>query len=188
MTVGIGYDLGYESAAQIAADWSGVVPPTMLGALQRCAGVRSSLAQRLLPDVRGLISIPFDDAMQVFQRTTLPRYCAGTLAAMPRCIELSSDSFGALVSLSYNRGFNGWLMTDDRHREMLAICRAVDAGQLDQVPRQIRAMKRIWTGPDGRALPGMAGLLTRRDAEAALFEGGLAVVAARATTDTGLLA
>jgi alkylhydroperoxidase/carboxymuconolactone decarboxylase family protein YurZ len=174
VTIGIGYDLGYETSTQIAVDWADLVPPAMLAAMQHCAGVRAARAQLLLASVRPAIAIPYAAALRVFEDRTLPRYADGTLAAMPRCSDLSPDSFGALVSISYNRGYNGWAMLDDRHREMASIRKAIAGGCPEQVAALIRAMKRLWVDARGAPLPGMRGLLSRRDAEANLFEQGLA--------------
>jgi hypothetical protein len=63
---------------------------------------------------------------------------------------------------------------DDRYIEMREITAAMAQGLFSAVPGFIRKMKRIWQGADGKPLPGCAGLLVRRDAEADLFESGLA--------------
>ena len=55
-------------------------------------------------------------------------------------------------------------MSGDRRREMRAIARAVARGDVAEIARQIRAMKRLWVGK------GLDGLLKRREGEAALVE------------------
>jgi GH24 family phage-related lysozyme (muramidase) len=50
---------------------------------------------------------------------------------------------------------------------MANIDRHLLANRLDRVPPEIRSMKRLWVGK------GLNGLLTRRDAEAALFQRGV---------------
>jgi hypothetical protein len=89
--------------------------------------------------------------------------------------EVTSEA-GALVSLVYNRGpaFNN---TDARHTEMRAIRDDVASAQLDDVPHQLRLMKRLWANDSN-----MAGLVARRESEAVLFEEGLQAAADRDQT------
>ena len=79
------------------------------------------------------------------------------------------DSFGALVSLAYNRGAS-FSAPGDRYREMRAIHDHMASGRFDKVPDEFRSMKRLW--------PNMAGLRNRRDHEADLFAKGLAATPA----------
>jgi GH24 family phage-related lysozyme (muramidase) len=171
ITIGIGYDLGYED--RIAEDWKDLVPASMLRVMLTCQGVKGASAKARLAGVRPGIAIPYPAAMKVFSERTLPRYARATELALPNCDVLSGDSFGALVSISYNRGPNGWTMLDDRHREMAQIYAAMRTEDYGSIPGLIRGMRRLWLGPNGQPLQGMAGLLTRRDTEAALFESGL---------------
>ena len=86
---------------------------------------------------------------------------------MPRAADLNPDSLGALVSIQYNRGC-AWAMTDQRHLEMREIADAISKGLVVEVPQLIRDMKRLWQG-----VPGMEGLVKRREYEAHRFEVGL---------------
>ena len=79
--------------------------------------------------------------------------------------QLSRDSLGALVSLTYNRGGGGYTLPSDRFREMRAIRADMAARAFTQIPGEIRSMKRLW--------PDLRGLQVRRDREAALFQKGL---------------
>ena len=118
------------------------------------------------------VDVPWAAANAVFRSHTIPHTVAQTIEALPRAAQLPPDCLGALVSLVYNRGpaFNN---TDARHTEMRAI-RDVASGQLDDVPHQLRLMKRLWAND-----PNMAGLVARRESEAALFEEGLQAAADR---------
>ncbi len=53
---------------------------------------------------------------------------------------------------------------NDRRREMRAIRDAVAKGDLQEIAKQLRTMKRLWIGKK------LDGLLKRRDAEADLVE------------------
>lgn len=164
VTIGIGYDLGYSTRQQIADDWSKLVTPAMLSAMQRCAGVHGTNARDLLPSVRGEILIPWDAAMSVFMGRDVPKWTQTCRDHLPHFEELHPDAKGALVSLAYNRG-PSFDMEGDRYTEMRAIKAHMLARAFDQVPGDIRSMKRIW--------PTQPGLRRRREDEAELFEKGL---------------
>jgi len=167
VTIGIGYDLGQVSAGQFRADWAGHLTTAEMNRLAACCGVQGAPAEPLARSLADL-SIPWEAAVAVFSGVSLPAYTAATVAAIPGADRLPPDCLGALVSLAYNRGEAGFTKNDDRRREMRAIRAAIIDGHPEAVPAQFRAMKRLWAG-----LPGLAGLLTRRDAEADLFERGL---------------
>ena len=164
VTIGIGYDLGQQTASQIAVDWEGRLSADDVTALIAVAGLKGRAASARLPYVRHVI-VPWSDGIAVFRTSTLPRYAEGTENVLTNCDKLSPDAFGALVSISYNRGWNGWQMDDNRHTEMAQIADAMDAEDFASVPGLIRAMKRLW--------PAGSGLRGRRDREAALFEASI---------------
>lgn len=167
VTIGIGYDIGYVTAAVLATDWTEAIGAPFVGTLTPACGKTGEAANQCLPQVKS-VDVPFAAADVVFKKTVIPRFIGRTLAALPPAAEnLTPDCLGALVSLAYNRGasFNA---VGDRYREMRAIRDDIQAGRLADIPAQIRAMKRLWAGN-----PDMAGLLRRRDLEALLFEQGL---------------
>ena len=131
--------------------------------------------------VRAGVTIPWDTAATVFQRTTVPRFAAITSEALPGHEALTPDCFGALVSLTFNRGPSFDRPHDpakdpkDRYREMRGIKQAIADGEIERIPSLIRAMKRIWTGT------AVAGEMNRRrENEARLFEDGIARIAVAA--------
>jgi GH24 family phage-related lysozyme (muramidase) len=166
ITVGIGYDVGYVRPAVLAADWKGQLPEEHIDTLKVACGVTGDAAQALLPRT-GAVDIPFENAMAVFRGATLVQTAALTAAALPNAERLHPDSFGALVSLVYNRGAS-FRLEGERYAEMRQIRGDMAALQFAQVPGRIRGMQRLWAGK-----PDMAGLVKRREMEAALFEEGL---------------
>lgn len=164
VTIGIGYDMGYSTAAQIAADWSAHVSPAMLGVMQSCAGITHGSAQSMLGRVRSAIVIPWEAAMDVFINRDVPKWTALCRSHLPHFDELSPDCKGALVSLAYNRG-PAFDAAGDRTREMRAIKEHMIERDFAKIPDDFRSMKRLW--------PGVGGLQRRRDHEAALFSSGL---------------
>jgi GH24 family phage-related lysozyme (muramidase) len=110
-------------------------------------------------------------AEAVFRTRTLPATAAQTRAALANTAALAADSFGALVSLVYNRG-PSFAAAGARYLEMRAIAAAMASRDFGAVPAQFRAMKRLWQSD-----PALAGLVARREQEAILFEAGLAEAA-----------
>jgi GH24 family phage-related lysozyme (muramidase) len=162
ITIGYGYDLGYETT--FVRDWAGVITPAQIDALTGALARRGGAAAVIASHFRA-ITITKDQARQVFDGRTLPHYEAETNAAFPGFQLLPDLVRGALVSLVFNRGSG---MVGPRRAEMRAVRDAVRRQDLDDIANQIRAMKHLWVGQD------LDGLLVRRDAEAALVEAAIA--------------
>ena len=158
VTIGIGYDLGYNNERQIRKDWAGQLNDTDLEKLVVVAGLKGQSAQQALKGVRS-VSVPFENARDVFYESTLGRYAASTAKTYPGIEALFPDAQAGLLSLIYNRGAS---RAGARRKEMAAIKPLVAQQDYEAIARQIRAMKRLW---EGKGLPG---LLKRRDDEARL--------------------
>lgn len=169
VTVGIGYDCGYYTAAQIRSDWSGQLPPEMVEALASCAGIKGDAAFAACERVKHLVSVPWDAAIAVFSKVSIPKYLASTRKGLPNFDDLSPDCRGALLSLVYNRGAS-FSLAGDRYTEMRAIKAAMLAKTFAAIPAELRSMKRLWTTKSVR------GVALRREHEARLFELGLAAM------------
>src|SRR6185295_11147497 len=167
ITVGIGYDLGYNDATTILNDWSNLLEPNVIKAMQRYSGLTGSAASHKLSEARQSILVPWDAGMAVFMKTSLPKFEAITLRACPGSDKLPAGCFGVLTSLSYNRGAS-YSKEGDRYAEMRQIRKWVATGEWDKVSSAIRNMKRIWANN-----PNARGLLRRRDAEAKLWDESL---------------
>lgn len=167
VTVAIGYDLGYVTRDKVQEDFGQYLPQAMIIAMQNVVGLTGTAAHEAMRSVLGRVEIPWDVAMRVFEAVDMPRYEAMLIRACPGVELLPDDCFGALASITYNRGAGGFTGGGDRFREMRIIRADILAKNYADIPRQIRSMKRLW---EGKGLPG---LLTRRDAEARLFEKGL---------------
>lgn len=162
-TVGIGYDLGYNTPGQIEADWSGVLDAGTVSRLKAVAGLKRGAAQSAVSGMKD-ISIPFDAAKQVFYKRTMPRFAKQTQGAFPGTEHLHGHCQGSLLSLVFNRGP---ALKGERRVHMRQIRDAIVASNPSPVPGYFRDMKSIWAGE------GLNGLLRRRDAEASLFQQGL---------------
>jgi len=163
ITIGIGYDLGYESAGDFEEDWKAILSDGDFTTLSQVLGLKGADAQAKAPGLKA-IKIKSADAEQVFLERSVPKYQALTQQAFPGVDALPADAQGALFSLVYNRGTS---MNGDSRKEMRAIRDAVPNGDLQEIADQLRAMKRLWEGK------GLDGLLKRRDAEADLVESSI---------------
>lgn len=170
ITIGVGYDLGYVTIAEMEAAWKPHLPAEMITAMRAMTGKKGLVAKALLAGIRPKVDVPWDTAYAVFQDKTLPKYQAMTDKALPNTALLSGDSYGALVSLTFNRGASYGKTKDvndpmDRYREMRAIKKLMASQAFSSIPAEITAMQRLW--------PNVAGLQRRRREEAKLFKDGL---------------
>lgn len=160
VTIGVGYDCGYNTEAQFQKDWSGKIPQSDFDRLAKTLGYKGAAASKIVGSVSD-IQIPWDAALEVFKENTVPRFIKMTLGAFPDADKLHPDAFGALVSLVFNRGAS---LSGDSRREMANIRGLVPSKDYKAIAQEIRNMKRIWAGK------GLDGLLRRRDKEASLVE------------------
>jgi len=160
ITIGRGYDLGYVTASECAADWADYLPKEHIETLKSAIGYKGEAARRIAYRYMNIF-VSEESADAVFERNMLPKQMWRTIIAFPGVEELPADAQGALVSLVYNRGT---AMEGDRRMEMRTIRDAVKFGDLVTIVKQLRYMKRLWIGK------GLDGLLQRRDAEADLVE------------------
>lgn len=164
VTIGIGYDVGYATKTQLAADFGGAIPDGMIAALGAAIGVTGTAAQNMARRLAGSVDVPWPAAIGVHRRKVVPRWVGLVERSLPRTGEIGPDCLGALVSLTYNRG-PSFSTAGDRYAEMRSIKSHMSAGNFRAVPGDIRAMKRLW--------PTVPGLQKRREREARLFERGL---------------
>ncbi len=165
VTIGIGYDLGYHSSAEIARDWT-ILAPSSVSLLCACAGKTGNAAQNWLAANPGLQSviIPYDIACQVFAKASLPKAAKETLSIYPGLEQLMPDAVGALVSMVFNRGNS---LSGDRRAEMKAIVPLIPKKDYAGIATLIDRSKRLWTDI------GMNGLVKRREAEATMVRGAV---------------
>ncbi len=174
VSIGINYDLAYVTPESFRQDWGQVLTSPDLDRLAATIGITGPTAEGQAATVKD-ISIKWGDAVAVFGGKQLSRYAALVDGSLPNVKELPPDSYGALVSLVYNRGAS-FSLPGERYNEMHAIKELMGKREFASIPDQIRSMKRL-TG-------GLVGLQKRREAEAALFERGFAARERR--DDSGL--
>ena len=78
MTIGVGYDLGYESGMEV--DWGHLLAPVQIVALKPWVGVKGAAAEAAIAGLSGII-IPWYSAWLSFIDTSLPSYVTKTKQA-----------------------------------------------------------------------------------------------------------
>jgi len=160
VTIGVGYDCGYNTAEQIKSDWAAHISIDSLIKLQSAAGLKGDKANNAISSLKDIV-ITLDAAKNVFLNTTLKRFSIQLKTAFTGVEDLMPDAQGGLLSLVFNRGSN--TSNTDRRIEMHNIIPLVASKDYNGIAQQITNMKRLW-GQD------MKGLLDRRDAEAKLVK------------------
>jgi Putative peptidoglycan binding domain len=160
VTIGIGYDLGYNSVEVFNQDWH-KLGDVEQKRLSDCCGLKEDAAKQRLASVRDIM-ISWELAWEVFNVVTVPKFYNFTKEAFPGFEELPADVQGGLVSLVFNRGTS---MQGNRRLEMRVVRDLVTKKNVRKIAEQIRKMKRIWLGTTIEE-----GMNRRRDAEADLIE------------------
>jgi hypothetical protein len=160
VTIGIGYDLGYNNLQSFKASWATKISTQDIIRLARTLSVRGRSAKELIPSVKD-IKIPWEHALSVFKSNTIPTFTELTNKAFPGADRLHPDAYGALVSLVFNRGSD---LQGSRRVEMKNIRSLVPSKDYKGIANEIRKMKRLWQNA------GVNGLLKRREDEAKLVE------------------
>lgn len=163
-TIGIGYDCGYVTSGQASTDWTNFVNQGTVQSITKACGLTGQAAAAFVGAHTVNVAITWDQAIAQFKGCELPQWIAKVQAALPNTDKLSPDSLGALVSLSYNRGWS-YDLPGPRYAEMRAIKTHMAAQMFAAIPGDILAMQRLW--PKG------GDLWNRRAHEAALFQKGL---------------
>lgn len=146
ITIGIGYDLGYNSVAQIRKDWGDKLPSAQVERLASVAGKTSGNARAALSRVRD-IRIPYAIALQVYDGRTVPRFAKLTKDTYPGITKMNPDIQGVILSTSFNRGT---AMGGDRRKELRWTRDDIQAGKVGKLSSYQLQMRRLW--PDIRGL------------------------------------
>jgi peptidoglycan hydrolase-like protein with peptidoglycan-binding domain len=173
ITIGVGYDLRWNSEEDFRTLWGPVLEPAAVEELSLDIGRRGS--RRRARELRDMgVEVPFAAAWQAFVAHTLPRFTDDTAGIYPSLTRLPDLCRSVLVSLVFNRGtsLRGATRAEMRHiRDVLV--RADDDSLhklqrkmiLLEVEDQILAMRRLWS-PE-------SGLIRRRQTEANLWRTGV---------------
>ena len=160
VTVGVGYDCGYNSRTNILSDWRdlGSLPATRLS---NTSGITGNRARDTLATVRDIL-VRWDTAIGVFDEVDVARTFALCQRTFDGFDDLRPNAQASLVSLIFNRG-NG--MSGPNRSEMRSIRNVTPKRDYEEIALQLRKMKRIWRGTAIER-----GMSRRREAEAVLME------------------
>ena len=164
-TVGIGYDLGYNTEKQFLLDWSPGLNLNFVNALKPLCGLKGEKVKGMIKGEILNVRIPYNIAYDVFVRSSVPRFYKAALTIYPDMIHLNDDTQGALVSMVFNRGTS---LVGDRRKEMKAIVELVKKQDYEGIAEEIEKSKRLWENV------GLDGLVIRREAEADLIRDSIA--------------
>jgi GH24 family phage-related lysozyme (muramidase) len=160
-TIGIGVDCGYYTKEEIAKIFH-FLKNDQIKLIQGASGKTGSSGKEYTKILREAgIVVSWDQAKEIFESLTWPKFARLTEKAFPEVEELCDNAYGALVSLVFNRGS---AMQGDSRLEMRNIRDLVPKKNYKGIAKELRKMKRIWQGK------GLDGLLERREAEAKLVE------------------
>lgn len=164
-TIGIGYDLGYNTEKQFLADWSLNLNLNFINALRPLIGLKGEKAKQMIKGEVLNVRVPYNIAYEVFVKSTLPRFYKSALSIYPDMIHLNEDTQGALVSMVFNRGTS---LVGEKRKEMKAIVDLVTKQDYEGIAEEIEKSKRLWESV------GLDGLVLRREAEADLIRESIA--------------
>lgn len=164
-TIGIGYDMGYNTEKQFLADWSGSLNLNFVNALKPLCGLKGEKVKAMIKGEILNVRIPYNMAYDVFVKSSLPRYYAMTKKIYPNMDLLNEDTQGALVSVVFNRGNK---LEGDSRLEMRAIVDLIAKQDYEGIAEQIEKSKRLWENR------GLDGLVIRRESEADLVRDSMA--------------
>lgn len=164
LTIGIGYDIGYNKEKDLFSDWAGL-NLNFLNALKRFCGVKGEIVKTMMRGEVLNVIIPYNMAYDVFVKKSIPKYYAMTKRIYPQLDSLNEDTRGALVSMVYNRGAK---LEGESRKEMKAIVELVAKKDYEGIAEQIERSKRLWENK------GLDGLVIRRENEADLIRSSMA--------------
>jgi hypothetical protein len=159
-TIAIGIDCAYYTAQELAQIFA-FLPEDQIKLIQKAVG-QSGEKGRVYTDVlrKAGITVSWDQAVEIFNKFTWPKYSKLAEKAFPGLTELHPDAYGAIVSVVFNRGTS---TSGDSRIEMKNIKDLIPKKDYKGIAKEIKNMKRLWVGK------GLDGLLSRRDDEAALI-------------------
>ena len=167
ITIGFGYDMGYNTEKQFMLDWSGSLNPNFLTPLRNVIGLKGQHAKSMLKGELLNVRVPYNMAYDVFLKSSLPRYYKMALSIYPNLGMLNEDTQGAIVSMVFNRGAS---LEGESRKEMKAIVPLIAKADYEGIADQIENSKRIWEGKK------LEGLVLRREAESDLIRESIGTI------------
>jgi GH24 family phage-related lysozyme (muramidase) len=160
-TIGVGIDCAYYTKDELKEMLKPYVSEEEMILILGAIGKTGSSGQTYTRKLKGII-ITWEEALEIFERFTLPKFLALTKQVFPGVENLKSSAITALVSLVFNRGGS---LKGDRRIEMRAVRNLIPTKNYSAIAAEFRKMKRYWTDTKSDS-----DLVDRREAEAKLIE------------------
>lgn len=157
VTIGIGWDCGYNTEENLYHEWVEYLDEDSLKALAQVLGLKASKAYKSLNKVKDVV-VEYDMASAQFEKYTISRYYNLALRAYKELDEAPQAVKDIIVSLVFNRGNSLKVDSKNTRKEMILIKEDIQIKNYKDIAKQLRDMKRLW--------PNVKGLQLRRDAEA----------------------
>jgi hypothetical protein len=107
------------------------------------------------------IKVSWDQALKIFNEITWPKFSKMAETIYPELNTLCDDTYGAIVSIIFNRGTS---LKGESRSEMRNLKNLISKKSYKNIANEIRKMKRLWIGKN------LDGLIRRREDEALLVE------------------
>ena len=142
-TIAIGIDCAYYTAQELAQIFA-FLPEDQIKLIQKSVG-QSGEKGRVYTDVlrNAGITVSWDQAVEIFNKFTWPKYSKLAEKAFPGLTELHPDAYGAIVSVVFNRGTS---TSGDSRIEMKNIKDLIPKKDYKGIAKEIKNMKRLWVG------------------------------------------
>ena len=160
-TIAIGVDCAYYTPSELNDIFEFLSDEQIL-LIRGASGKTGQAGRQYTKKLReAKIIVDWENAVEIFNTLTWPKFSKLAERAFPGLVELCDDAYGAIVSIVFNRGTN---MKGDSRIEMRNIKDLITKKDYKKIAAEIRKMKRLWVGK------GLDGLIQRREDEALLVE------------------
>ena len=163
VTLGVGWDAGYHSRAELRATWA-ALGEEALALLDGAAGKKAVRRGALVPQLRA-IAVPRDLSIKILNRSLNDDYYPLVVQLFPRLERLPAEAQVVFISVVFNRGPSmghdrDWSTAKevDRRWEMRRMQADVKSAGMFAIYAHLGTMKRLWESAGPRSLP-----LRRRD-------------------------
>jgi GH24 family phage-related lysozyme (muramidase) len=161
-TIGFGIDCAYYSKNELKEIFSPYVSAEELSLILGAPGKSGSAGQAYTKKLKGII-ITWDEAKEIFDKFTLPKFTSLAEKVFPGVNDLCENAQAAILSLVFNRGT---ALGGQRRIEMANIKKMISTKNYKSIATEFRKMKRLWkNNPNSDS-----DLTDRRESEAKLVE------------------
>ncbi len=174
LTVGMGYDLKYQTQEGFKKDWGGHLTPEQLDKLDDYVPSITAKGKKVPPKKKANkaavvatkdIDIQYKAAVKVYEDVTIPKFEAKVEKIFPGYGQMDPYSQAVILSVVYNRGDSMGKKKSLRRKHFMQIREAVVKKDVKAIAAAVRAMKVEHTNKANKK-----GLHNRRDGEANYLE------------------